>query len=54
MRLILKFPGLLLQKLTTKEPTDDMIEVAIVSFTTVLEMDSDLSIKEEKFETYLS
>jgi len=52
--LILKFPGLLLQKLTTKEPTDDMIEVAIVSFKTVLEMDADLSIKEVKFETYRS
>lgn len=28
----LRFPGVMLQKLTTKEPSDDMIEVAIVSF----------------------
>lgn len=29
---IFKWPGLMLQKITTKEPTDDMIEVAIVAF----------------------
>lgn len=45
----LKVPGLLLQRITTKEPTDDMIEVAIKSFTTVLQMDSDPSIKEQSF-----
>ena len=28
---ILKWPGLMTQKLTTKEPTDDMLEIAIVS-----------------------
>ena len=28
----LKVPGMLLQKITTKNPTDDMIEVAIVAF----------------------
>ncbi len=38
---IFKLPGLLLQKLTTKEPTDDMIEVAITSFNKVLKMDAD-------------
>ncbi len=49
--LILKAPGLLLQKLTTKEPTDDMIEVAIVSFKTVLEMDDNPDLPTEKFVT---
>ena len=29
---IFKWPGLMLQKITTKEPTDDMIKVAIVAF----------------------
>lgn len=47
--LILKAPGLLLQKLTTKEPTDDMIEVAICSFKTVLEMDENPEIPTVKF-----
>ena len=45
----LKVPGLLLQKLTTKEPTMDMLEVAITSFNAVLAMDADESIKEQKF-----
>ncbi len=46
---IFKLPGLLLQRITTKEPSDDMIEVAIKAFNTVLEMDKDQSIKEVKF-----
>ncbi|MBQ3235710.1 MAG: peptide chain release factor N(5)-glutamine methyltransferase [Clostridia bacterium] len=37
--LIFKAPGLLLQKITTREPSDDMIEVAIASFKEVLLMD---------------
>lgn len=45
----LKFPGMLLQKITTKNPTDDMLEVAIASFNTVYEMDNDPSIKEKQF-----
>ncbi len=49
--LILKAPGLILQRLTTKEPTDDMIEVAITSFKTVLEMDENPEIETEKFIT---
>lgn len=47
---ILKAPGLLMQKLTTKEPTDDMIEVAITAFNKVLEMDADESIPTVKFD----
>lgn len=35
----LKLPGLLLQKLTTKEPDDGMMEVAIAAFEKVLKMD---------------
>ena len=38
---VFKIPGLLLQKLTTKEPDDDMIEVAITSFNKVLKMETD-------------
>ena len=46
----IKFPGLLLQRLTTREPSDDMLEVAISSFNKVLEMDADQSIKEQSFD----
>ncbi|MBE5737337.1 MAG: peptide chain release factor N(5)-glutamine methyltransferase [Clostridiales bacterium] len=45
----LKIPGMLLQKITTKNPTDDMLEVAIVAFNTVYEMDRDPTIKEKQF-----
>lgn len=48
---IIKAPGLLLQKVTTKQPTDDMVEVAIAAFTTVAAMDKDLSIAEQTFDT---
>lgn len=47
----LKAPGLLLQRLTTKEPTDDMIECAITAFKKVLEMDGDESVPERHFAT---
>lgn len=47
---VVKAPGLLLQKVTTKQPTDDMIEVAIASFNTVLEMDNDETIAEQSFD----
>ena len=46
-----KLPGLLLQKITTKEPTDDMLEVAIVAFKTVLAMDADNTIPTQSFDT---
>ena len=45
----IKAPGFLLQLLTTKEPTDDMLEVAITSFVTVMEMDADQTIKTRGF-----
>ena len=47
----LKAPGLLLQRLTTREPDDDMMEVAIAAFNKVLEMDTDESIAPVKFVT---
>ncbi len=47
----LKAPGLLLQRLTTCEPDDSMIECAITAFETVLAMDADESIPERIFPT---
>ena len=49
---IFKAPGLLLQKITTREPTDDMIEVAITAFNKVLEMDGDQSVPETEFNVF--
>lgn len=49
--LIFKAPGLLLQRLTTREPEDGMIECAIAAFTTVLQMDADDSLPERVFAT---
>ncbi len=47
---ILRAPGMLLQKLTTKEPTDDMLEVSIKAFTTVLALEADPNMPTTKFE----
>ena len=47
----LKFPGRLMQKLTTREPDDDMVEVAIAAFTTVMAMDADPNLPELTFDT---
>lgn len=44
-----KWLGKQFQRLTTKEPDDGMVEVAITSFNAVLEMDADESIPEVKF-----
>ncbi len=49
--LIFKLPGLLLQRLTTREPEDGMIECAIAAFKTVLAMDADPTIPEKVFAT---
>lgn len=48
---IIKAPGLLLQKITTAQPTDDMVEVAITAFQTVQKMDADINIPITKFNT---
>ncbi len=45
----LKVPGLLLQRITTKEPDDAMLEVAIKAFNSVMEMDENPDIKEQEF-----
>ncbi len=47
----LKAPGLLLQKLTTSEPTDEMIECAIAAFNKVLDMDENPDSPEMTFAT---
>lgn len=45
----IKAPGFALQKLTTREPTEDMLEVAIAAFNKVREMDADASVQETSF-----
>ncbi len=47
----LKWLGKAIQRLTTREPDDSMIEVAICSFNKVLAMDADQSLPEEHFPT---
>lgn len=47
---IFKFPGLMLQKITTSQPTDEMVEVSLTAFKTVLAMQEDKSIPECTFE----
>lgn len=46
-----KAPGYLLQLLTTREPSDDMIECAIIAFNKVLEMDENPNVPEKTFAT---
>ena len=46
---ICRAPGMLLQKLTTREPDDEMLEVAITAFKKVQEMDENSEIEECKF-----
>lgn len=46
-----KAPGYLMQLLTTKEPTDEMIECAIEAFEKVLDMDADPESPEKTFAT---
>lgn len=45
----LKLPGLALQRITTREPDDGMIEVAVAAFEKVLSMDADPEEKGCKF-----
>ncbi len=45
----LKLPGMLLQCITTREPDEEMLEVAITAFKKVQDMDNDESIPEEEF-----
>ena len=45
---ILVWPGLQLQKLTTREPTDDMVEVAMASLKKVLSMEEEAKIRPDE------
>ena len=45
----IKAPGFALQLLTTREPTEDMLEVAIAAFRKVAAMDADPDLPEESF-----
>ncbi len=45
-----KAPGLWLQKLTTRQPDDSMVEVSIMAFQTVLSMEEDKTIACTKFD----
>ncbi|MBL7664948.1 MAG: DUF1385 domain-containing protein [Bacteriovoracaceae bacterium] len=45
---LIGFPGLMLQKLTTKEPTDSQLEVALASIKTVLYLEKKYSLNEAK------
>ncbi len=47
---IVSYPGLLLQKLTTNEPDDDQIEIAISSMKAVLECDNNEKVEIEDIE----
>lgn len=47
----LKAPGLLLQRITTAEPDDQMLEVALAAFTTVVDMENDATLPQTKFVT---
>lgn len=49
--LLFKAPGLLLQRITTREPDDGMIECAIAAFSKVYAMDADPSVPETMFAT---
>lgn len=51
---VFKAPGLLLQKLTTKEPEDDMVEVAITAFNTVMDLQNNPEKQTETFVTFTS
>ncbi|MCL6588019.1 MAG: DUF1385 domain-containing protein, partial [Anoxybacillus sp.] len=41
----LGYPGLWLQLLTTKEPTDDQVEVAIASFEQLLQLEEQENVR---------
>jgi uncharacterized protein YqhQ len=45
---ILVWPGLQLQRLTTREPTDDMVEVAMASLRKVLSMEEEAKIEKDE------
>ncbi len=46
---VCKAPGLWLQKLTTQQPTDDMVEVSIMAFTEVMKLEEDANYPTKEF-----
>lgn len=50
---VLKAPGRGLQKITTAEPDDSMIEVAVTAFEAVLKLESDKTAPTSEFVTYV-
>lgn len=44
----LSWPGMMMQKMTTKEPEDDMVEVALASLKAVMRAEGDLPAEEEE------
>lgn len=50
----LKAPGLLLQRLTTAEPTEEMLEVSLTAFKKVMEMEENKELPEVKFSMEIS
>lgn len=46
---VIRAPGMWLQSLTTKQPDDDMVEVAIQAFKTVQNMDADQTVPTQDF-----
>lgn len=47
-----KAPGLWLQKLTTRQPDDSMLEVSLAAFTEVMKLEADASYPTKTFVTY--
>ncbi len=43
---VISYPGQLLQKLTTKEPTDDQLEIALASIKAVLQLEDKYNLKD--------
>jgi len=50
----LGYPGLWLQKLTTKEPDDSMVEVSLASFNRMMELDRELAAEQSVQPSYAS
>ena len=44
--MIISFPGMMLQRLTTKEPDDEQLEVALASIKAVLFLEDKFNLKE--------
>lgn len=45
---IISFPGMMLQRLTTKEPDDEQLEVALASIKAVLYLEDKFNLKDAK------